>query len=452
MKTKCLAVALALCMLLSGCSMLGYDARNFMRPPKATGDKASIQKVLETKAGGDITLKYPRKGEFRSAIIMKDLTGDGIKEAVALYSPNSSNAGVTVMFIQDINGTWKDVGNFTNQASEVDRVAFGDVNGDGKQEAVIGWSGVTGDENQLSVYTYAAGTVTELKLEQTYTEMAVLDMDGDKQDEIFTASLNTTAEKPADAVARMLKIQNNQLTVVSSASLDQKVSKYASVIAGKLNERQNGVVLDGYIGASGMTTEVLYYDKKKKSLVSPFYDYAKHAALYFLRTTTTGSKATFSKDINGDSILELPYVTRMPGYENAPADKACFLTNWMRYETEGNNVVNVMSMAINYADGYWFLFPDGWKGHVTTAVDTSNRSMTFSQWIPDVSNNGGAIGSVLLKIQIFARSEWAQSGGAGDYDLIYEDNSYVYAASIPSPENALSMNLNDIKNSFKLIS
>ena len=61
---------------------MDLDTQNLMSPPKATGDKADIQRVIEESAGS-YTFKYPQKGDYRSAVIMHDINGDGTDEAVA---------------------------------------------------------------------------------------------------------------------------------------------------------------------------------------------------------------------------------------------------------------------------------------------------------------------------------------------------------------------------------
>ena len=53
-----------------------------MKPPKATGERQEIYSVLEEKANYQLTLRYPKAGEYRSAIVMKDVTGDGNDEAI----------------------------------------------------------------------------------------------------------------------------------------------------------------------------------------------------------------------------------------------------------------------------------------------------------------------------------------------------------------------------------
>ena len=77
------AVALAISLLFSGCSLSALDAQSLMRPPRPTGERAQIHDELEKSAGANPTLKYPSRGEYRSAIIMHSLVSAGQEDAIA---------------------------------------------------------------------------------------------------------------------------------------------------------------------------------------------------------------------------------------------------------------------------------------------------------------------------------------------------------------------------------
>ena len=96
-----IAVAMLLvCMtLLSGCSAIGLDSKALMSPPRESGDRGKVQSLLIENAGGDLTFRYPHKGEYRSAIITKDITGDRKDDALALYEASDGSGGTTVSFM-----------------------------------------------------------------------------------------------------------------------------------------------------------------------------------------------------------------------------------------------------------------------------------------------------------------------------------------------------------------
>ena len=439
------ALFLAVALTFSGCSFVGLDPQTLMHAPKPTGEnEADIQSLLDHTAAGQFALKYPAAGEYRSAILKHNLCGDATDEAIAFYQQKDEVSATHIVFMQKQNGTWKNIGAYTSQAAQVDRVCFGDVNGDGRDEAIVGWGSSLNNNGAICVYSYNNGSMAEQKLSQSYTELAVMDFDGDGKDEIFTASV-TNGDRPA--AARLLRIKDGGMEVLGTAPLDTGVTKYDSMKTGLVNEKQKGIVLDGVKTSDTMVTELLYWDAKAKKFCAPFYDATTKTAKSTQRNTTV-----VSKDINGDRIIEIPIVTLMPGYSGITADEADYLTNWHRYDTSTNTFVRVMSMVVNSSDGYWFAVPDIWRGAITTKLDPSTRSFSFFEWKKESGNAEGKIGAQLLKIEVFTRAEWNRLSGSGGYFEIESKDNIVFAAKVPSPDSRLSLTEDEVKNAFRLIS
>lgn len=453
MRKQVIAAVLALAVLCSGCSSVSLDPQTLMRPPRATGNKEQIHKVLEKKTNNQLKLSYPSRGDYRSAILMWDLTGDGSEDAIALYQNPDQKGGLTISFIRGGSETWAEVGSFNNPATQVDKVCFGDVNRDGVDDVIVGWGNVLNQTSSVSIYSYHDGKMTELSYNQPYNEMEVRDFDGDTYDEIFTASVST-AEQPA--IARLLRVTDNMVETIGSAHLDIGVTKYAAVTAGMINSSQYGIVLDGVKAGGNYVTEVLFWDSTKKLLQSPFLDSGTQTANYTQRSTSVTSR-----DINGDTLIEIPIVNPLPGYSSPLPDEACAVTNWYRYDSVNNILQPVMSMVINQKSGYWFLIPEMWRGKVkvTVKVDREARSLTFYKWIPaagaaaNTANNAaaGAVSTGLLKLQEFTEQEWNAGVVTKGFYKLKEKNGIVYAASILQPDDPMALNINDITNSFRLI-
>ena len=76
-KIAVFVLSLALLVSASGCAELtGLDAQSLMSPPKTTADRQAIYALMRSDQS-EISLVYPKNGEYRSAIISKDLNGDG---------------------------------------------------------------------------------------------------------------------------------------------------------------------------------------------------------------------------------------------------------------------------------------------------------------------------------------------------------------------------------------
>lgn len=447
MKWKAAVAAVLFFMLasLSGCSFVGLDAQSLMHAPRPTGEnEADIQNLLESTADGDLTLKYPSAGEYRSAIIKHNIYGDESDEAIAFYQKKGETSGINIMFMWKDAGKWENLGLFNNPASKVDRVCFGDMDGDGTDEVIVGWGSSLNNTGEICVYYQQDERMQELQLSQSYTEMAVMDFDDDGRDEIFTASI-TVGDEPASA--QLLRVTGDAIEQIGTAPLDVGVTQYASVQAGLINAKQVGIVLDGVKSADTMVTELLYWDKKTETLRSPFYDSTTKTA-----KSTERNTSIVSKDINGDSIIEIPMVTLMPGYSGNSADDSSYLTSWFRYDTDTNTLFRVLSLLINYSDGYWFSIPDMWRGKITTQLDPSSRTLTVYEWVTTQENKAGFAATPLFSIQTFTRKEWLQGDGTENYFELYEDENSVYAATLPAPDNPLSLTKSEVQQAFQPIS
>ena len=136
-RISALLAALFLCAVLSGCSFVMFDAQALMSPPKSNIDQQSIHKLLQGSRQ-DITFIYPKSGEYRSAIIMRDFTGDGREDAIGFCALEDDSVEVQFL-VKSEEDVWKTVFTARNPATQVDRVCFGDLNGDGRSDVLIGW-------------------------------------------------------------------------------------------------------------------------------------------------------------------------------------------------------------------------------------------------------------------------------------------------------------------------
>lgn len=430
-----------LCTMLSGCSIIGLDAQSLMHTPRPTGEKAGIHAALEEQAGEGFSLRYPARGDYRYAVITRDVDHDGNDEAIAFYRKKGESAGTNVMFIEKDGTKWHAVGSFNNAANTVDEVFFGDVNKDGTEEVIIGWGSSQNNATSISVYSLKGGTVSETKLEQSYTEMAVNDFDGDGAAELFTANL-AFADQPA--AARLMRLKENGAEVIGTVMLDSGVTKYLAISSGYINEQQKGVVLDGQKNANTVVTELLYWSSANKKLESPLYD-----PVVQTENITKRSTSALAKDINNDKIIEIPIMTLLPGYTPAKAGETDYMTNWYRYDTANSTLVQVQSVIMDYTDGYWFLIPDTRRGKITAEMNVETRTLTFYEWLQEGAS--GKRGAAILRVRRFSEAYW-NPAKYPQYQKILENNNVVYAAELPVPENPLALSLDDVKDSFQLIS
>ena len=445
---KCTAAAVLASVMLCGCSDIGFGDQSMLRPPRATGDQAAMQQIISEEAAGSYTLKYPQKGEYRSAVnIFKD--SDGTEYAAALYSTdNDSKMHVTIMVHEKDKDKWRSLGSCSNSGTGVDRIIYRDITSDGKGEFLIGWSGYNPGVNNLVVYSLYSDTVREMVIDESYTDFVITDITGDKTDDIMLLSLRNN-QLPSTATLLQYSEQDKRPISKFALELDSEVTAFNSVVSGKIDKKTTGIVIDGENALEQNSTQVIYYDKKEKKLVDPLFTQTDSGVN---KNITSRKEVITSRDIDGDGIIEVPVISEMAAPKDIKAGNVCSCTAWKQINTEDQSLLTRMNTVYNYNDSYYFVLPERWASNVTALSDSANRLMTFYVW----SNNTLTLGDKLLEIHPFNRSEWDKKD-QGDYIMLYTVNNkgreFIIAAQIFKTKSDESLNLekSELENNVKLI-
>ena len=462
-----LTLMLAACLVLSGCSA-GLAAENMMKPPKAAGDGGEIQIAMTERLGEQISLRFPRSGEQRSAVVRADIDADGAEEAVAFYrlAAESSGAHMIVLDQSEKDG-WHIVGEDDGGGGEIDRVFFADINGDGIEDIITGWSFYSGASCIIKACSYQGGALLDIPVYQVsetgeqstaiYTEMVTGDFDRDGTDDILSVFLNKQSQQ---AVVNLFIHQGSSLTgeymaSACSTELDGSVAQYLKAQTGNITETITGMVLDGCISEGRYCTELVYYNPSTTQLTTPLNDPETRAAM-FVRSCNT-----VSEDINGDGVTELPRDELLPGYEESDSG-ALYLTEWHCY-LSGSSTQELLATFIRREQSCCIVFKDSWRGSVTVRLDSSfdtGRVLYLHEVLPD-----GSAGREIMRIKAFTSAEWEeessweptdwQGGGLPQYRELCSGDYYTYAVLVSNPfsdeEQYPQYSLDRIRESFRLL-
>ncbi len=451
--------AAAFVIFLTACSPSGFEVENYMRPPAATGESAAMQQLLQEHLGTEYTLRYPRSGEHRSAVVIANLDSDSATEAVVFYrlSTESTGAHMVVLDCSD-SGKWSIAGESTG-GGDIDQVLFGDINGDGINEIITGWKG-SSDGCITNVHTLSGGVLHPIGIitgEQDrhpanqYSEMAVGDFDGDLRDEIMTVFRSAP---DGTAVARMLHLGygvdgSAQLRTAASIPTDGSVYEYLNAQAGYVGMGTYCMVLDGCRGDGQYVTEIIMWDSETQTLAAPLCRADETVTASFSR-----SCPTISRDINDDGMIELPRDKLLPGYSRR-LENPMYLTSWYNLS---DNELQLASQAVMQLDqGYYFQFAIGWDGTVTAQPDINPEIMYF------YLAGEEPFAAELFRIKIFTLDEWAERRDSladtllsqeepPDYQQLAVTDYYVYAALLSPHAQELGITPEQIAELFRLAS
>ena len=347
-----LFLILIVAMLFSSCSSdsLILPADSLLSPPLFYEEYEELVETFKKSVQYETILCSPRKGDYRSAIVVEDLDSDGVDEAIVFYK-NSNDPSVARMNHFDyIDDRWISFGDFNGYGAEVENVVVSDLDKDGKSEILVLWntSGVSSG-NILSVYR--ADSINQ-KFNEICNEScfisSVVDIDGNGRKDIFLISQNNL-QGVNQKVAKTLRLSGGSIVLFGETKLDPNISKYTSIKTEKSSDTSPmRIYVDALKGEQQMITEVIYWDKIKSELCAPLLD-----AETLINSSTLRYEPIESRDINNDGIIDIPVQTIHFGKGDNPLtadNENIYMTEWKSLSE--NSLSTVMKTIVNYQDGY----------------------------------------------------------------------------------------------------
>lgn len=436
MKKKLLSLLLAssLGLTMAGCSSVGLSVENLMHPPKAIGDKAEIQSLIDSVAGEGYTLKYPQSGNFRSAITMKDIDSDSIDEAIAFYLPVGDIAKVHMLVMDSMGGEWQVVGDFKSQSTAVDSLNFCDLDGNGISEIVTSWKTYQTSLNQVSLYIYEENKIREVSSEYYSSAILAGDFTENDGEELLLLSLFST-ENEASASLLDLTENKSDLEALGTSPLDPDVVSYSQLLAGNIFENQVGAVIDGCTQTGEYNTQLLYFNTYFDSL----------ERISFTENVPYNQKLrsypVMSEDVNNDGIIEVPAAFRLNIEKDRTDVDAAADLYWCQ-QTSSGTVHQITHKAASFAYGFTFDVPEKWEGKFTALTNYENNEVTFYVWNKDKTED------VLLTVKIFEKDKNEDMSG---FTPLTETDDRVYTFRVPEGDSSLVLSENEVKSAFELM-
>lgn len=424
MKKRWIALLAVICVMLSfcGCSFAEIDVDGRLRAPYATGEQNAIQQALEQHvfSQGEASsisyvLKYPKMGEYRSAFVMKDITGDGQDDALAFYALQPEGAMTHIALLEKKDGVWTCVDDVEGLATEIERIQFGDLDGNGSPEMFAGFSMYNTRDRRLMVYAWSNDCFVE-RYTDTYTGMIVEKLSDDKRDDLLLFRLRS---KDETATVTMLSMSGGVVYEMGSASLDGNILQFGEYTKVEFNDTTRGLFQECTKDNRALITELIVWDGNQ--LTAPLYD-----PLENITTVSARESGLPAMDINGDGVTEWPQSSRLPGYELVPTeDVAVWMSLWSTWDAETEQVAPIMHSIVNPYDSYYIEIPEEWVGILSANYNAETRRLTVN------AAQGGVVGEELFHIVAYPD---------GEDNPFKNDNKYLYLDSTAKTRYELAYN------------
>ena len=294
--------------LITGVLLLLFSVKSqpvdlLIHPPGQDEQNAQIWSVLERVAGSDYTLKTPTDGERRSALIYADINNDLYDEIVAFYSKKGASDIVNMqLFVPNENG-WKSIAGIESGYNEVKQVEFADLDGDGKKEIIVGWG--LQKSNILQIVTAYSIDYENAEIKRIfnarYSSWGVFDFEYDGKSEIVIIDSEGSFDSEMQQITIYSQNSAQSLAAVAEAEFSPIVSTVSRLSFDYIRRLSSGrIYIDGFSSDGLMTTDMLVYSPKTKTLERCFVDGETVSSL------SKRSANIFSADVNGDGVVEIP--------------------------------------------------------------------------------------------------------------------------------------------------
>lgn len=129
---------------LGGCGLPASPVE-LLNPPVSRDNLAMAEKFRALLPDGARLLSAPSYG---------DIDGDGVSDAILVYAePTAAKRTLKAALAMQVSGDWKIVWDTIGFGYGLDYAGIHDVNGDGRQELLLGWSLGAGG-NGLDIYQW----------------------------------------------------------------------------------------------------------------------------------------------------------------------------------------------------------------------------------------------------------------------------------------------------------
>jgi hypothetical protein len=365
---------------LSGCTSFISDPVSRMTSPQLPEDKATLIAAINTlKPAGSLLIRPANDDD--SSIFTEDLNDDGVPETIVFYETPGEAVQIHGMILENQGSSWVKKLVFDGEGTVLESVDLKDVTNDGKIDIVAGFSrGDEGLQKGLVVYSYSGSSLGEV-LQLSYTKYVIGDLNGDGIEDITAVSLKRN--EISTLTTYQYKDGFQQLDKLDT--LDPYINNYYNIVAGKVAEDKEGIVLDAAVNSHSATTYIVVMENNKLRLVVGGND------------RTFRDRRILSQDVDGDGVIEIGMLEAPSGWEYFDPNTIPYFTSY--YKWDGNTGLSFTKQQYrDPSDLFHIDFPQEWYGNVT--VDTKSIQDKYLKFI--MSDTGETV----AEVSYFSLTEW----------------------------------------------
>ena len=351
---KCilLLAGLALAAVLSGCTVFDSSVEQLFTLPRMAPEYTGLSQQLDSLISQGYEYASPSGGRNIQSVQMVDLEDDGRQEALVFLRRSADEKPLKIMVYRlDGDDSYSLLCTIESSGTAVDSVYYQDLNGDGRQELIVGWR-ISADVQTLAAYSIEPEPVALMSC--GYSRFSIQDLNGDGAPSLLVIR----ADGELGPVAEFYGWQEEQMGVSYRCRLSSSMTTLnrGSVVTGMADRDTPAVFITGVDTTSMAVTDILIY-RPEAGLVNVALDKTSgvSAAVYPYRQLAP-------QDIDGDGVTEIP----CPLGDSA-AEQTDGLVSWMSWQSDGRFQQTAKTYH-SLSSGWYFTIPTSWWSWEVDAV------------------------------------------------------------------------------------
>lgn len=429
-------------LLLTGCSALNFTVEGLVDAPKLTEQQSEIHQALIESVGSNITLKYPRNGDHRSAYVIANIDDEPDEEAIVFYEykDNVKDNGMRINVLDtDEHGKWHSVKELHGAGTDIDKVMISAFGNSRSKSVVVGYQNPATDDKTLEIYSYSGSDFVKVGTD-TYSVLEMMDINADGSSDLVVVQKSVNAEtEKVTAKASLLVVDKGELKREQTIDMCDNVSSYVRSTKGMLEGGRSAIYIDSLNSEGFVQTELVYY--RYSTLQNPIAQRKEK-----LIAGTTRPIGYYCTDVDGDTIAEIPSTKPMLGYENAVADEMLYTTTWSVYK-DFYKLEEKYTGYYSIQNGFFLAFPKRWADKVTVRRDNDTGDVVCYKY----SGNINTSTTELVRFCSVTKNNSKEKLDKG-YEVVDQRGQLQYLVKFPAhAEDQLVLTIDEVKNNFYII-
>ncbi|MGN0467192.1 MAG: hypothetical protein ACI4GY_00520 [Acutalibacteraceae bacterium] len=343
---------------------------DLMHPPSDSDSQSSIKLALEKEIGKSVVLRSVRNDENNNSLFYEDIDVGNKDETLVFFSAGKSFDAVSfAVFEKKVSG-FSPIAVVNTNYRDVERVDFADINGDGKNEIIVGLSSYNDSiTRRLLIYSIKKKdrrSYVEKIYECPYSAYDIFDADTNGTDDVFLIS-TTSSSTLYENNAYVIYYSKNALVTSEPIKLDASINTVARVSSDyKKSEKTSRFFIDGYTSDGHMATDVITCTHGSHQLKR----YASFSAVNISKRDVS----IYCTDVDSDGLLDIPCMYKNSQSENKSIDSVHFIL-WTDVSSDGTEPVG--KMLENKSKGFYLLLDEKIVKNCNIKTDDNGSIISF---------------------------------------------------------------------------